>query len=186
MKRKNRGGGSNSNFIRNHMGGFMSIIFGCIAIFIAIIMFQIGLAQIDTAYTAAATYTEAVGYDETVGVVPLILFLVFMMVGLGAVAGGAVMQAVKAIRGGWTEVFMGVIFGTVSFVIALIMNGIIATQLHAAYVAANATTNIANFSGLLSVMGVFYLVIFWVIIGAGISSIAASGYGAYKNIRGQV
>lgn len=183
-KRYNRG--RSGGFIKEHMGGFMAIIFGCIAVFIAIIMFQIGLTQLDTAYTAAATYTEAVGYEETVGVVPLVLFLVFMMVGLGAITGGAVMQAVKAVKGGWTEVFMGVIFGTVSFVIALIMNGIIATQLHTAYAAAQATTNIANFAGLLSVMGVFYLVIFWVIIGSGISSIAASGYGAYRNLRGTV
>ena len=152
----------------------------------ALILFAIGIDQLDTAYTAAAAYTEQVGLTDIMGIWGMILFLVFVGAGISVIAGGAVFNFVKTIRGGWMEAFMSFAMGAVGLIIALILNTISQAQLHTAYVAANATTNLASFSGMLSIMTIFGMLIFLTLIGSGVSGVVAAGWGAVRQVRGGI
>lgn len=184
-RNSNRGGGGRGN----QWIGFIAIVFGTVAMLICLIMFSIGLDTLDTAYTSAATYTEQVGLTSVMGIWPLILFIIFMAAGLGAMGAGAYVNVRKALGGGWMDVFMVVIMGTVSLIIALLMNTTIQSQLHTAYAdAANTskTVNIASFAGLLSVMTIWGMVVFLSLMATGLSQLAAAAYGSYKHLAGKI
>lgn len=182
-RRRNGGGGSGR---ASQWMGFLAIVMGAVAVLVCLIMFGIGIDSLDTAYTAAATYTEQVGLTDVMGIWGLVIFIVFMAAGLAALTGGSVIQWRKATTGGWMDVFMIAIMGGVTLVIALLLNGTIQTQLHAAYVTANATTNKASFSGLLSIMTIWGMVIFLALMGAGLSQLAGAAYGSYKHLTGKL
>ena len=97
--------------------GFLVTIFAAIAMLIDLIIFSIALDSLDTAYTAAATYTEQVGLTSVMGIWPLVLFVIFMAAGLAALAGGAIIQARRAITGGWMDVFLTAVMGGVALII---------------------------------------------------------------------
>lgn len=164
--------------------GLIGTIFGAIALLIALITFGIAIGQLDTAYTAAEAYTDQVGLTDVMGIWGMVIFVIFMAVGLSAVIGSSVMQWKKIAGGGWTEIFIGVIMGTVSVVVALILNTLIQAQLHAAQVTVNATTNVANFPGLVDIMTIWGMVIFLTLISAGVSSLLAASYGGYRQMKG--
>ncbi len=188
-KRYNKGGGDGMMSRSSPWMGFLVTIFGAIAMLIDLIIFSIALDSLDTAYTAAATYTEQVGLTSVMGIWPLVLFVIFMAAGLAALAGGAIMQAKKAITGGWMDVFLTAVMGGVALIISALLNTTIQAQLHTAYAAAACTTstaNIASFAGLLSIMTVFGMVIFLSLMGAGIGQIAAAAYGGYKHLAGRI
>lgn len=170
----------------NQWMGFMAIVFGTVAMMVNLIMFNIGIGQLDTAYTAAATYTEQVGLTSVMGVWGLVLFIIFAAAGVAALGGGAYLQWKKATSGGWMDVFLVAIMGGVTLVIALIMNGTIQSALHTAYTTANACTNIASFSGLLDVMTIWGMVFFLVLMAAGIAQISGAAYGSYKHLAGKL
>ena len=185
--KRNKGGGGGP--ASNKWLGFMAIIMGTVAILITLIMYGIALDNLDTAYTSAATYTEQVGLTDVMGIWPLVLFIIFMTLGIGAVGVGAYTNVKKAITGGWMDIFLVVIMGTVTIVIAILMNTTIQGQLHTVYTtAANATetVNIASFSGLLNVMTIFGMVIFLSLMAAGVAPISAAGYGGYKHLAGKM
>ena len=184
-KKSGGGDGGGKGSIGN-LTGLIGTIFGAVALLIALITFGIAIGQLDAAYTAAATYEDQVGLTDVMGIWGMVLFIIFMAVGLGSIAGSAAMQWVKIARGGWMEVFMGVIMGTVGVVVALILNTLILAQLHTAQVTVNATTNVASFSGLVSIMTIWGMVIFLVLISAGVSSLVAAGFGTYKKLRGGI
>lgn len=175
------GGGKSSQWM-----GFMAIVMGAVALLVCLIMFGIGISSLDDAYTAAATYTEQVGLTDVMGIWGLVIFIVFMAAGIAALTGGSIVQWKKATTGGWMDVFMVAIMGGVTLVIALLLNGTIQTQLHAAYVTANATVNVAEFAGLLSIMTIWGMVIFLALMGAGISQLAGAAYGSYKHLTGKI
>ncbi len=186
--RRNRGGGGRSNTSTGWLG-FIAIVFGTVALLICLIMFGIGLDTLDTAYTSAATYTEQVGLTSVMGIWPLILFIIFMAAGLAAVGAGSYVNVKKALTGGWMDIFMVVIMGTVSLVISLLMNTTIQSQLHTAYVDASnvsKTANIASFSGLLSVMTIWGMVIFLALMASGLSQLIGAAYGSYKHLAGKM
>ena len=187
--RKRRVPGRGSQGSQSQWLGFMAIIFGAVALLIDLIMFGIALDALDTAYTAAATYTEQVGLTEVMGIWPLVLFIIFMSAGLAALTGGALIQVRKATTGGWMDVFLVAIMGAVTLVISLLLNTVIQAQLATAYDdAANVTTtvNIASFAGLLDIMTIFGMVIFLSLMASGIAQIAGAAYGSYKHLAGKV
>lgn len=179
-------GSGTRNTVVNNFSGLLGTIFGGITILICLISFGIAIGQLDTAYTAAGGYDGQVGLTDVMGIWGMVLFVVFMAVGLSAVAGSSAMQWAKITKGGWMEIFMGVIMGAVGIVIALIINGLVQAQLHAAQVAVNATANVASFSGLVSIMTIWGMVIFLVLVGSGVSSLVASAVGGYRKIRGGI
>ena len=186
--RRNRGGGGGGGSGNKWMG-FMSIIMGVVALLITLIMYGIALDNLDTAYTTAATYTEQVGLTDVMGIWPLVLFILFMTIGIGAIGVGAYVNVKKGLAGSWMDIFLVVIMGTVTIVIAILMNTTIQGQLHTVYItAANVTetVNIASFSGLLNVMTIFGMVIFLSLMAAGVGPILAAGYGGYKQLAGKM
>lgn len=183
-KSRRRGGGGGGNSGR--WMGFIAIVMGIVAMLICLIMFNIGIGALDDAYTAAATYTEQVGLTDVMGIWGMIVFIIFASAGVAALTGGAVVQWKKATGGGWMDVFMVFIMGGVTLVIALILNGVIQGALHTSYVTANACTNIASFSGLLSIMTIWGMVIFLALMGAGISQLVGAAYGSYKHLAGKL
>lgn len=185
-KKHSGGGGGGRGGGSGQWMGFMAIIMGIVALIICLIMFTIGIGALDDAYTAAATYTEQVGLTDVMGLWGMVIFLVFVAAGIAALTGGAVIQWKKGANGSWMDVFMVAIMGGVTLVIALILNGIAQSQLHTAYVAANDTVNKAAFTGLLSIMTIWGMVIFICLMGAGISQIAAAAYGSYKHLAGKI
>src|SRR4030042_1385475 len=143
-RRKHFGSSGGGGGHRSAVAGLVSQVIGGAFIMFALILFGIGIGQLDTAYTAAGTYTEQVGLTDIMGVWGMIIFLVFVGAGLTVVAGGAVYNFVKTIKGGWMEAFLSFAMGAVGLVIALILNTITQGSLHDAYVTANAPTNIAR------------------------------------------
>lgn len=183
--RRGGGGGGKSN----GWSGFITIVFGTVALLICLIMYGIGLDTLDTAYTTAATYTEQVGMTSVMGIWPLVLFIVFMAAGLAAVGAGTYSNVKRAMGGGWMDIFMVVIMGTVGLIISLLMNTTIQAALHTVYVDSACTTktaNIAQFSGLLSVMTIWGMVIFLTLMASGIGQISAAAYGSYKHLTGKM
>jgi len=176
------GGGGNTN----KYAGFLAIVLGSVAMLICLIAYGIVISNYDTAYTAASGYSWATGMTSIMGVWPLILFLVFMAAGLGAVGVGAYINWNKGANGGWTDVFLVFIMGAVSVVITVIMFGIINTQMNTLAVAINATTNVAKFTGLVSIYGIWPMVIFLAMMAASVSQLGAAGYGAYKHLAGKM
>ena len=181
--RKNRGGGGGGS-PKTSVTGMVSQVIGGAFILFALVLFGIGIDQLDTAYTAAATYTEQVGLTDIMGIWGMILFLVFVGAGITVIAGGAAYSFMKTIRGGWMDAFMSFAMGAVGLIIALILNTITQAQLHSAYVTANATTNLTSFAGMLSIMTIFGMLIFLTLIGSGVSGVVAAGWGAVRQIRG--
>lgn len=168
---------------------FITIVMGTVALLVTLIMYGIALDTLDTAYTSASAYTEQTGLTSVMGIWPLVLFVIFMAVGLAAISAGSYLGSKRAITGSWMDVFLGVIMGSITIVIALLMNTTIQSTLHGVYTNAQCTTttaNIANFSGLLNVMGIWGMVIFLVLMAAGIAQIAAAGYGSYKHLAGKM
>lgn len=182
----NGGGGGSSSVMASRWSGFLAIVMGAVALLICLIGFNIGIGSLDTAYTAAAAYTEQVGLTDVMGIWGLVIFIIFMAAGIAALTGGSVIQWKKATTGGWMDVFMVAIMGTVTLVISLILNGTIQTALHTAYVTANATVNKASFTGLLDIMKIWGMVIFLALMGAGVSQLAAAAYGTYKHLAGKI
>ncbi len=71
-----------------------------------------------------------------------------------------------------------IIMGVIAVIIALVMFNVALNQLDTAMTSVNATTN--NFPGLYDVMGIWGMVLFIVLMGAGIGMI---GGGAYAVVR---
>lgn len=187
-RRRSSGGGSRGGGLSN-WGGFVSIIMGAVAMLVCLITYSIALDNLDTAYTTAATYTEQVGLTSVMGIWPLVLFMIFMAAGLAALGGGAYVQAKKALGGSWVDIILVIVMGTVTIVIATLMNTTIQGQLHTAYTNAACTTitaNIASFSGLLNIMTIWGMVIFLTLMAAGIVPIGAAMYGSYKHLAGRM
>jgi len=180
--RKSPGGGGGSR-TSNMWAGPIAIIMGAVALVICLITFGIAIDQLDSSLTTAATYTLMVGLPEVMGVFGMIIFLVFMALGLGALAGGTYMQWKQATSGSWTDIFMVAVMGGVSIVITLVINGVALSQLNTAMGTVNSTTNYATyFTGLYSVMGVWGLVVFISLMGASLAQFAAAGYAGYKKM----
>lgn len=187
-RRSRGGGGGGGSGIMGRLSGGIAIVMGTVALLIALIMYYITLDNLDAAYTSAATYTEQVGLQEVMGIWPLVLFLIFMSVGLAAIGMGAYVQAKRALSGQWMDIFLGVVMGTVAVVIATIMNTTIQSQLHTIYLDASNVSkiaNIANFAGLLDTMTVFGMVIFVMLMGAGIAQLVAGGVGGFRKLTGR-
>ena len=182
--KKTNGGGGQSAMGKSAVVGLMSQVIGGAFILFALILFGIAINQLDTSYTSAATYLGQVGLTDIMGMFGMVIFLVFIGAGISVVAGGAVYNFSQTIHGGWMQAFLSFAMGAVGLVIALILNTISQTQLQAAGVTINGTTNIANFSGLYDVWTIFGMLIFLVLIGSGISGVVAAGVGAIRNIRG--
>ncbi len=179
--RRNKGGGGKGG---SSWGGTMLIIFGCIALLVALIMFGVALTQLDTALTTAKTYTDMTALDDVMGIFGLVLFLAFIVLGIGAIGGGAYINIKSRMGGSWMDLVMLAIMGGVTIVISLIMNGIALTQLHTTMVAINATANKANFAGLYQVSQVMGIVIFLTLMAGGLSQVGGAGFGAYKRVKG--
>ena len=77
------------------------------------------------------------------------------------------------------------VMGAVSVVIAIIMFGIINTQMNTLAVAINATTNIASFTGLYNMITIWPLVVFVIMMAGAVSSLVAGGIGGYRRLRGR-
>lgn len=183
-KRSYSGGGGGNN----PAAPLITQVFGGVMMLIALVLYGIALGQLDTAYTAAETYTEQVGLTDIMGIFPMVIFLVIVGVGIAALAGGSIMGWKRAMSGGWTAVFMSFVMGVVGLVIALILNTLIQGQLNTVYTTAanvSETVNIASFPGLLSIMTIWGMVIFIALISSGISGIVAAGVGGYKQIKAQ-
>jgi hypothetical protein len=184
--RKKKAGSSGGSRNGSQWMGFLTIVFGTVAMLVNMIMFTIAIGQLDTAYTAAATYTEQIGLTDVMGIWAMVIFIIFAVAGIAALTGGSIMQWRKAVGGGWMDVFLVAIMGGVTLVIALIMNGTIQSSLHTAWSTANATTNIASFSGLLDIMEIWGMVFFLALMATGISQIAGAAYGSYKHLAGKL
>jgi hypothetical protein len=181
---KNSGGGGSGG--GNRFAGFTAIVFGAVALLVDLIAYGIVLSNYDSAYTTAKTYTWATGLSSIMGIWPMVLFLVFMAAGIGAIGVGAYMNWKKAQSGQWTDVFMVFIMGAVSIILTVIMFGIINTQMNTLAVAINATTNIASFTGLISIVGIWPMIIFLSMMAAAIAQLAGAGYGGWKKMTGRV
>lgn len=184
-KRSGGSGGSSGHGLGNFLG-MGGLVFGTVALMICLIGFGIVLSSLDTAYTTAATYSEQVGLTDVMGIWPMVLFVIFMMVGLGMIGGGAFISYRKASGGNWMGIFMAIIGAVVAVVIGVIMFGTVNTQLHAVAVAINATTNVASFSGLVSIVSIWGMVIFIVIMMAAAGSLAGAIIGGYRRVKGGV
>ncbi len=181
-KRRSSNGGSGT--VVQRWGGSMLIVFGCIAMLVCLIMFGIAIQQLDTQITNATTYTEMVSLTEVMGISGLIIFILFMALGLGSLAGGAYVNIKSRASGSWTDIVMLAIIGGVTLVIALIMNGTLVTQLHTTIGTVNSTTNYATyFKPVQTIMTVFGLVIFVSILMSGIAQIGFAVWGGYQRVR---
>lgn len=170
---------------RGAVVGMISQVIGGAFLLLALILFGIGLSQLDTAYTSAKAY-DAVGLTDIMGIFGMLLFLTFIGTGLTVLAGGAVYNWMTTVRGSWMESFMSFAYGAVALVIALILNTVVQGQLNTAQVAINAATNIASFPGLYNISRIFGMLVFLSLVGTGIAAIVASGVAAVRTIRGGI
>lgn len=184
-RRRSRGGGGGGGGagFGGPWGGTILIVLGSVAMVICLVMFGIGIGQLDTAYTSASSYSEMTSLTDIMGVFGVIIFLAFMILGLGAIAGGTYLNIRKGLGGNWSSLAMLAIFGGISLVISLIMFNVNLTQLHSVIGTANATTNYSSFVGLGSIMGIWGMVIFIVMIGASLAQFGGAGFGVYKKIK---
>ena len=186
FRRKSKGGGGGGGGKTNAWTGFIGVVMGGVALMICLIMYGIFLTNYDTAYTAAAGYTWQTGLTSIMGIWPMVIFLVVMAVGLAAVAGGTMMSVKKTLGGSWIDVFMGVVTGVVTLIIVIIIWGIVNTQFNTTAVAINATTNVASFSGIVSIIGIWPMITFLAMMASGIAQIGAAGYASYSHLRGRI
>jgi len=170
--------------MQGRMAGMMTIIFGCVAVVMCLIAYVIVVGQADTSMTSAATYTEMSGLTDSMGMGPMIIFMIFMFVGLGAIMGGAALNVKGALTGTGLDIGLSAIFGAVTLVIIFVFNNLILSNLHTAYLTVNATVNRAHFAGVLGTMGIFGLVIYWSLIAAGVAQIGAAGWSGFQKIKG--
>lgn len=161
------------------------IVFACIAMLVCLIMFGIAIEQLDAQITSAATYTEQVSLQAIMGISGIIIFVLFMALGLGALTGGTIINIRQASGGNWLDIVMLAIMGGITLVVAIIMNGTIQSQLHTTIGTVNATANYATyFEPVQTIMTVFGLVIFVSLLGAGIVQIGGAAVSGWKKVRG--
>jgi len=183
-KRSRGGGGGAMGVMQGPYGASMLVIMGAISMVISLIIFGISIQQLDTGITSALTYGWATGLPQTMGIFGMVFFLLFVGIGLGGLGGGALLNVKRAIRGGGSEIFISIVMGGVTLMIALIVFNMTLTQLNTAIGVVNSTTNYATyFTNTVSIMGVFGLVIFVTFVGAAIAQMVAGVFGIYKQAR---
>lgn len=182
-KRSYKGGGGRSGGA-GAWGGTIAIVFGTIAMLACLIMFGIGIQQLDSAITSAATYTEQTSLTDIMGIFGLVIFLAFMLLGLAGLVGGTYYN-VKSLSSDWSQLVLLAIMGGITLVITLIMFGINNTQLHTAYVTANATTNKAKMVGLVDIMGIWGMVLFVIMLGSALTQIGFAVWGGGRMLFGR-
>lgn len=180
-KRSSSGGGGGG---RNPWAGTISIVFGTIAMLACLIMFGIGIQQLDSAITSAASYTEQTSLVNIMGIFGIVIFLAFMLLGLAGLVGGTYYN-VKNNSGDWSQLVLLAIMGGITLVITLIMFGINNTQLHTAYTTANACTNKTYMVGLTDIMGIWGMVLFVIMLGSALSQIGFAVWGGGKKLFGK-
>jgi len=179
-----KGGSGFAGAISGPFGGSLMIIMGVVALLACLISYTIVIGQLDSSYTSAATYTEQKGLVESIGMMPMIFFIAFMALGMGGVVGGTVMNIRQTQGGSWAGILSGIL-GAVTIVIILVLNDLIQAQLHTAYTTTNATTNIAHFSGVLGIIGIWGMVILWSLVGSSLAQFGFAGFGTYKKMTGK-
>jgi len=150
----------------------------------SLIIFGIVVGQLDTGITAAIAIgaTQMPGLADIMPLWGMVLFLLFMGAGLATLAGGAYMTIKGKMGGSWMDAMMLVIMGGVAIIIALISNNLVIAQLDTAMGAVNTTAN--TLTGAYDIMGVFGMIIFLALMGAGTSMIVAAGVSGFRKIRG--
>lgn len=181
-KRRSSGGGGGMN---KRAIPFIGLILGGIALFVTMIAFGITLTQWDSSYTTAATYTEQVGVTDIMGIMPLLLFVLFQAVGIGALVGTGVLNYKTAANGGFIEIFLAIVYAAIGVVVAVIIWNLNQGQLHTVYNAANATnlTNSASFTGLQDIITAWGIVDLIAIMSPALGAIAGIGVGGYRKAR---
>lgn len=164
-------------------GGTLLTIFGTISMVICLVMFNIAIGALDDQLTTAATYTEMTSLTDVMGIFGMVIFILFMSLGLSSLVGGTYVNIKKALGGDWLSIAMSGISGGITIVIATVMNGIILAQLHTAYTTVNATVNKASLVGLLDIIGIWGIVIFVALMLSAGSQIVGSGVGAFKRVK---
>lgn len=180
-RKKMYGGGGGGGSRKTLISGIIGQVLGGALMLFALILFGIGVAQLDTAYTAASG--DQVGLRDIMGIFGMVLFLVFIGAGVVVLGGTAVYAYLKSKGGSWMDAFIGFAFATVGLVIALILNTILQGQLNTTQVAINALTNIANFPGLYAISRIFGIIIFLSLLSPGIAAIAGAAQGAVGRVR---
>jgi hypothetical protein len=181
---RGKGGSGFAGAISGPFGGSLVIVMSVVALLACLIAYTIVIGQIDTSYTSAASYTEQKGLAESFGMLPMIFFIGFMALGMGGIVGGTIMNVRQTQSGSWAGILSGIL-GAVSIVIILVLNDLIQAQLHTAYTTTNATTNIAHFSGVLGIMGIWGMVILWSLVGSSLTQVGFAGVGTYKKMTGK-
>lgn len=180
--RRSGGGGGGGNKGMAMLSFFGTIIAG-IVILVNLIVFGIALSSLDTAITTAGTYTEQVGVGQVLGSMGMVVFVVFMVAGIAVLSGAAFVATKKAMSGGLTDILMGAISGGISIVVAFIIYGLTQSQLHTAYLAANATVNKTQLAGLVTIIPIFGIVLAVLFVSAGIAPLVGAGVGGYKAVK---
>lgn len=174
-----------SGLMTNRWIGPISIVFGAICLLVSLISFNIAIGQLDDALTTAATYTEQVGVTDVMGLGGMIFWIVFVGAGLVAVGVGGYAQFMQVSKGGWIDVFISVIMGAISIVMVLVLYNITQSQLHTAWTTVNATVNVASFSGLLDIIGIFGIVTWAIMVLSAVSGVFGGIFGIVQRIRGK-
>lgn len=185
-KRRRSGGGGGVRSIGGGIwGGPLMQIMGAVVLVICMIVFGLTIQSLDTGITSAAAYSWATGLASTMGVFGMVFWLVFVGAGLAAVGGGAYVNIKKGMAmGGVGGTAMLVVFGGVSILIMMIVNNLALAQLNTSIGVVNSTTNYATyFTGVVSIMGVFGLVIFVTLAGSSLSQFAAAFYTGFKSVK---
>lgn len=184
-RKRSRGGGGGGSSGRGFVGFYLYIL-GIVAFVVGLIMYGIVLSTLDTAYTTISGYTWESNLNSIVGIWPMVLLVLFMIAGVAGISGGALINWKKGSSGKGLDAFMVFIMGGLSIVIGILMFNIANTQMNTLAVAINATTNIASFTGLYSMITIWPIVVFIVMMVGAASQIVAAGFGAYKSVRGSM
>lgn len=164
------------------MSGVMMVIFGVVLLIADLIMYGIAVDQLDTAITTASTYSANMpGLASIMPLWGMILFLIFMALGIGSLVGGTAMSIRAQWGSGWMGMLMLAIMGGIVIIVSLVGNGLVVSQLETAIETTNQTTN--TMTGAVDIMGVFGMVLFLALMLPGVAMLGGAVYGGYRGVR---
>jgi hypothetical protein len=111
--------------------GIVSQVMGSMVIFLCLILFGVFLKGLND--SLSSIFSWEIGLPSIVPIFGLIIYLIFLFVGLSVVGVGDYLNLSDSINGDWVNKLLMIVSGVMSIIVSVIMYSMILAQLDVIY-----------------------------------------------------